>query len=568
MKKRSTPVVTGGFFAALVFLFALVFSGTKAATPQSAAPQPQNPRPGLPPPLRSTTRLVHVSVVVHDKHGQPIAGLKKEDFVILDNKEPQAIQFFSVQSNLPPANPPAPLPPDTYTNRIQQRAGVPTSVTVILLDGLNTEFTDQAYGVKQVVKFLQQIQPQDRVAIYSLGHDLRIFHDFTSDSTSLIAALKAYQGRKTSQLEASTPQVSDNPNPAIKAFLDNAYLGEAIYFVEDRVHRTVDALTQIANHLGTLPGRKNLIWVSGSFPFSIGYDNLEMVRTDHKVIFANDIETAARALTNANIAVYPVDARGLVTFDLGNRSNVPALPSSPMNQGFAGPDPQNFFTMNTLADRTGGKAYYNTNDIFGSIRDAIGDSRVTYELAYYPQGINWNGEFRNIKVEVKAPGAKVRARKGYFALPEPNLTPQIRQAIIAQTATSPLEATGIGIIVRVRKDPAADAPALHAVLAFDPHEFNFVHTDGRWAADIDTVFIQLDDKNQVINALDETFHLKLQPETYQRLLREGITYTKVVPILPAAVEMRVILRDASNGNIGDVEVPLARYFPAKPLSGN
>jgi hypothetical protein len=162
----------------------------------------------------------------------------------------------------------------------------------------------------------------------------------------------------------------------------------------------------------------------------------------------------------------------------------------------------------------------------------------------------------------------VRARKGYFALPEPNLTPQIRQAIIAETATSPLEATGIGIIVRVRKDPAAGAPSLHAVLAFDPHEFNFVQTDGRWAADIDTVFIQLDDKNQVINALDETFHLKLQPETYQRLLREGITYTKVVPILPAAVEMRVILRDASNGNIGDVEVPLARYFPAKPLSGN
>lgn len=568
MKKRFTPAVTGRFVAALVFLFALVSWDTKAATPQSAPTQSQNTQSNLPPPLRSTTRLVQVSVVVHDKHGEPITGLKKENFVILDGKKPQAIQIFSVQSNQLPRNPPPPLPPDTYTNRFQQRAGVPTSITVILLDGLNTEFTDQAYARQQVVKFLQQVQPQDRVAIYSLGRDLRILHDFASDSTSLLASLKAYQGRNTAQLEASAAQVSDNPNATIRAFLDNAYLRDANFFVEDRVHRTVNALTQIANHVGTLPGRKNLIWVSGSFPFSIGYDNLEMTRTDQKVMFATDIETAARALNNANIAVYPVDARGLMTYDLGNRGNRSALQSSPVNQGFKGPEVQNFFTMNTLADRTGGKAYYNTNDIFGSIREAIGDSRVTYELGYYPEGINWHGEFRDIKVEVKVPGAHVRARKGYFALPEPELTPQIRQAIIAETATSPLEATGIGITVRVRRDTAAGGSALNAMLAFDPREFNFVQKDGRWAADIDSVFIQLDDKNQVIKAIDETFHLKLQPETYERLLREGMTYTRVVPILPTAVELRVILRDASNGNIGDVGVPLGPYFPAGSRSGN
>ena len=114
---------------------------------------------GLAAPLRVTTRLVQINVIVNDKHGNPITGLTKDDFVLLDNKHPQQIQLFSAETNLPGDQVSAPLPPDTFTNRLSEHASVPASVTVILLDALNTEFADQALTRKQVLRFLPQASP-------------------------------------------------------------------------------------------------------------------------------------------------------------------------------------------------------------------------------------------------------------------------------------------------------------------------------------------------------------------------------------------------------------------------
>jgi VWFA-related protein len=86
-------------------------------------------------------------------------------------------------------------------------------------------------------------------------------------------------------------------------------------------------------------------------------------------------------------------------------------------------DKTTFDTMDTLAEGTGGKAFYNTNDLSSSLRSAIDDSRVTYELGYYPSDVKWDGSFHTVTVELKKPDLVVRARKGYFALPEPALSP-------------------------------------------------------------------------------------------------------------------------------------------------
>lgn len=533
------------------------------------SPETQSEQP--PPAIRATTRLVQVSVLVHDKHGNPITDLSKDDFVLLDEKKPQEIRIFSVQTNQLPAHAPPSLPPDTYTNRIQQRGNVPTSITVILFDGVNTPITDQAYAKQQVVKFIQtQVRPQDRVAIYSLGRNLRILHDFTSDASSLLAALATYKGRETPLVDASVAQQPDNANPNVEAFLKNAYQREANFFADSRIHTTVEALTAIANHVGTLPGRKNLIWVSAAFPFSIGYDNPEVRGFANKELFADDIETAARALTNANVAVYPVDARGLMTPDLNATSNL-ANPfgGSTMvrDRAFTPPKTSNLDSMNMLADRTGGKAFYNRNDIWRAIRDAIDDSRVTYELGYYPQGVDWNGKFREIRVEVNRPGAHVRARKGYFALSEPKLTPQLRQAIIALSAKSPLEPTGIGVTVHVQKLDGSER-TLRTLTSMDLRDFAMESKGGRSYGTVDIVILQLDNRGEITDASDRTFHLHLDQATYQRFLKEGVTDTKDVTILPNAIELRVMVRDASTGTIGGLNLPLAKYVPAASGSMN
>jgi hypothetical protein len=173
-----------------------------AVSPQAAEQQAkQQPLPA--PAIRATTRPIQVSVLVHDKHGNPVTGLTKDDFTILDEKQQQTIQIFSAETNQPSAQPTA-LPPDTYTNRIREQGSVAGNITIILLDGLNTEGTDQTYARKQVIKFLSQIQPQDRVGLYTLDLNLTVLHDFTTDSTAPLEAPKNYQGKISPELTAST----------------------------------------------------------------------------------------------------------------------------------------------------------------------------------------------------------------------------------------------------------------------------------------------------------------------------------------------------------------------------
>jgi VWFA-related protein len=584
MDARKTVIAAGALALTLFAAHAGRQDPSTAAVPPGPSGQiqqsasglgTQSPQQNSPPPLRATTRLVQVSVVVQDKHGNPVTGLTKEDFVLLDEKKPQTIQVFSMQTNQLRATPPAALPPDVYTNRVQERAVVPTGITVILLDGLNTKFEDQTYARKQVVKFLQQIQPQDRIALYTLGSKLRVLHDFTSDSASLVAALDQYHGRTPAELQTPAADKIDTGSQMLDEFLNSSYQAESTFYIKDRVRKTMAALTEIAAHVGTLPGRKNLIWVSGSFPTIVGFENIMTGPRNNTTLFGDDIEETARALNNANLAVYPVDARGLMATALnaGPRSSSAYSGGDSLRYGLqesptAGPlsrmrspDPANLTTMLTLADRTGGKAFYNTNDILGAIRQAVDDSRATYEIGYYPEDITWDGKFREIKVEVKDKGMRIRARKGYFALPEPQLTQELRQAVIAQIATGPLDATGIGVKVHVRSAVAQPDRKMKVMIYFDPHEFNFTQKDGRWAGIVDTVFIELDDKSQPITAVDETLNLNFDDAKFNSLLKEGIRYGKEITIAPNTIEVRVLLRDATNGNVGSIQIPMAKYFP-------
>src|SRR5208283_2622260 len=140
--------------------------------------------------IRVTTKLITVNVIVRDKHGQPVTDLTKDDFVLLDGKKPQPIQIFSMETTEVTPLPAYSAPSDTYSNEIGIGDGAPSNLTIILLDSLNTPFFDRAYPRNQVRKLLLTLQPQDRVALYALGPHLRVLHDFTSDASSLLAALK------------------------------------------------------------------------------------------------------------------------------------------------------------------------------------------------------------------------------------------------------------------------------------------------------------------------------------------------------------------------------------------
>jgi VWFA-related protein len=515
-----------------------------AQAPEANSPSTANP-------LRATTRLVQLSVVVHDKQGNPITGLTKDDFVIQDGRKPQPIQIFSVQTNQASNLPAQELPADTYTNRLQARGGAPPNVTIILLDALNTGFMDKAFVRQRLVKYLQTIQPQDRIALYALGSRLRILHDFTSDASSLLASLQKFKDDVPAEVDLADFALSGNPYKRLGGpSADMVRMQGAVAVVQI----TAEALREIADHVRALPGRKNLIWLSGSFPFSISSENMRLGTHGEHILFATEIELVARALSDANVSIYPVDARGLIPTDIDGSGGNPFRAS-------VMPD---FGTMLILAERTGGRAYFNTNDIMGSVRQAIDDSRVTYEIGVVPQGVKWDGSFHKLRVSVNRKDAQVRARTGYFAAVDSGEAPQTHIQLITQAAMSPVEATGIEMNVHVEPGQAALGATLKMDLAFDTGQLEFRQDqDGLWNAVVDTAFVELDESGKILASTLRPFPLHIDTATYQRLLKEGLTYTHEMLIVPGATQIRVILRDGATGKIGSLDLPLAQYYPAK-----
>lgn len=554
-------------------------SGSQAPPPANApGTATQQTPPAQAQPLRVATRLVQVNVIVTDKHGEPVTGLTKDDFSLLDSGKPQSISFFAEETNQlsnAPAMQTAALttapPGHTFSNRFDEKAGVPTSVTVILIDYLNTHVTDMAFARQQVIKFLHQLQPQDRVALYELKSQLRILHDFTTDADSLLRALDKSTNTETHQMAGSDFDASDTGDAQVDAMIDSSNAMVSQFFTTDRVTKTADAIESIASHLTGLPGRKNLVWVSGSFPNQIiGADNDPLAVQS----FGGDIENAAEALNNANVAIYPVDARGLIP-----PVNITAAARNPgpSARRVQGPPPatqihparENFDTMNMLAERTGGRAFYNNNDIKGAVRKAIDDSRVTYVLSYYPNDVAWDGHFHEIKVEVKKPSIEVRYRRGYFAFLESPENVNAGKLKIADAVNSPLESTELGITIVADAIDVPGARQIKTQLKLDPRQMRFEQKGDRWADKVDVVWVQLGADGKTLDVTTQTLDLNLMQRTYDNIQKDGLKVSGTLHVRDDVAEVRFVARDEGTGAVGSLNLPAHKMFqdsrtPAAP----
>jgi VWFA-related protein len=379
-----------------------------------------------------------------------------------------------------------------------------------------------------------------------LGTHLRILHEFTSDASSLGEALTKYLGERAPDMDTAKSESIGVLHKDLEALAQAEGIDDSHPFAQDHRHLTAEALRMIADHVGSLPGRKNLLWVSGSFPFSVDTNNLLRTTDGQKIPFATDVELAMRALNNANVAVYPVDARGLVDTGL-----IGAAASSNTEQDMA-----NFGAMQILARRTGGRAFYNTNAIKTSIRQAIDDSRVTYQLGFYPDGVSWDGSFHKVRVKVNRSNVRVESRDGYFALAEPHVAAQTWREMISETARSPVEATGIRIRVQLTPLDVSVARTLSLSVSLDAAQFQFTQANGLWSDTVEAAFIQLDDQNRVIQTSPLRLPLALDSDTYDQLLKQGMFLPQKLPILSNAATLQVIVCDGGSGKIGSLRIAL------------
>ena len=549
-------------FCCLIGILLAASQGTGQSPPLSPSQVQQAPATH-PPVFHVSTRLVQVSVVVHDSNGQPVSDLKKEDFTITETGKPQQISFFSMASADSPAAPSAPLPPHIFSNVFAEHAGVPTGVTVVLLDLLNTSWTDQIYARKALLKFLEQIQPQDRIAIFALGkRSLTLLHDYTTDSTALIARLKTDTGEIPSDLDASTlnsDTQSELQNLGLEALAD-ANQREADFFAAGRVVNTLSTLQAIAQHLSGLPGRKNLIWLSGGFPLTIGFDEIPAIgSTRDRRTFTQEMDAAVRALNNSGVAVYPVDARGLMVlpgFDASVRGSERMGP--PAGSRLAAIN-ANIDSMKELAERTGGRAAYNTNDLARAIRRAIDDGRVTYTIGYYSTDETPDGKFREIKVKVDRPHLDVRYRKGYFAFKPSDNTAKTRKDEIRAAVWSPLESTAVAMNARADVIQQPEPNTVNVFVQIDPATVGFRKEGDRWKAELDIVYVQKDEHGRIQgDGVTDNLSLALTDANYAKVVKEGLIRQRRFPRQSGGVSLRIVVRDVASGSIGSLTIPFSQ----------
>jgi VWFA-related protein len=527
--------------------------------------------------IRVTTRLVEVNVIVRDKNG-PLDGLTKDDFTLFDSGKKREIAFFSKNAArggtraAPLVTSGAPEPSGNFTNRPAAAAWAQPNVTVVLLDGINTEIRDQLFAKKQCIQFLQQIRPEDRIAVYALGVTLRVIQDFTGDSQRLVKTLARYQGDATGHLDATNPAIANTGDEELDRWLNDANAAVADHYLKDRVERTVAAMEAIANHVGRVPGRKNLIWLSGSFPFTIGLerDMDPLANIKERGSFGDQIRRATRALSNANIAVYPVDARGLIgvappvdkmqyvamsakqaTGTRTRRGN-PAQQAGQQESDVA-PGQE---TMRILAQETGGKALYGTNDVRAAIRLAVDDAELTYTLAFYPDAAKLDAKFHPIKVEVKRKGLDLRHRTGYLAEPEAAVDDASRMAQIADAIWSPLDGNGIALTARLEPADPLTPGTVRFTVTVNALDVSFRLHNDRWTDTIDMVFTGKTVDGREIGTLSEIADLTLEPETYQQVKQEGLSFTKTIEVNRETARIRVLIVDRNSGRLGSLTIPI------------
>jgi VWFA-related protein len=262
------------------------------------------------PTIRVSTHLVLVDVVVTDKQGKAVPGLRAEDFEVEENGKTQRVStFVTAGENLAGAQP---LPPGIYSNKPQYRApGGP--ITVMLLDAVNTPYSDQNYARRQMLGFVQQqLKPGQRMAVFTLTGPLNVLQDFTSDPQVLATALQRYKPLAQEFAAAGRPVTSaasgDPTTASTVAALDASVApagsggdtsgltrsgstdqiaaaqaavavfagAQAAYAEDQRAILSLNALNSLARILGGLPGRKNIIWVTGNLPFSLVPENRTM----------------------------------------------------------------------------------------------------------------------------------------------------------------------------------------------------------------------------------------------------------------------------------------------------
>lgn len=484
MRFLSASRIIAGFFAVILFSGALLAQSEAPSSEQSsgqtAAPaqpaQPANTGEQTTPPILTLHSEVHrvlVDVMVRDANGKPVKNLTAADFTVIEDKSPQKILSFDVYDLQKPSisrRPDAPaLPPNVFFNIPSAPEHGP--LYVMLYDLLNTEMQDQMTARGQILKFIRSMPDGTRFAIFVNSDGLHMVQGFTSDKNALYAALD--------------PKHSHPHVPRIFLLGRNYGYGNPAVML--------DELTFIGQYLDGIPGRKNLIWVAGTFPTAVYPRMFDPAQASDAIM------EEMNALAQAEIAVFPVNVRGVVVYPEGSTTGaVPhggavsiaaSNPGAPPSSGSNGSGPiagstqtaqgvvssggaslsGDYTTQDALAAATGGRAFYSDNDLTAVLETATEDGGNYYTLTYSPPASGDNGKCHGIRVLLDKQGYTLSYRTSYCRVPTLSTAtgPGVESAD-SSTVIIPLKAGDV-----LQANMRLGAPMVHDLI-FSAH----VHTSG------------------------------------------------------------------------------------------
>jgi VWFA-related protein len=560
--------------------------GSTPTMPTNNSSNPANASPGIPNYTNLPTAdqegklefhtesiLIQVPVVVTDKSGNHVKGLAKDSFHVFENGKEQKVSVFEEVVATNTKIPPVVTQPGEFQN-LTLPPDQPHNVTVIALDTVNTPFLDQSYGRHELIKYLANSVDSGQVMALMLmtSSGLRVVQGLTGDPAQLTQILKrasgelpALQGTSDdAQVDAATEDLSSSgsffsrmtasdPN-ALQNFVEHGDAFYAQFQQQNAIETTLNSFLGMAYALSGIPGRKSLIWATGGFPFAINSP-----ATVPGGYLSTLYERTMQALDEAQISVYPIDMRGLVGNGMtnANRSRI----SSPQQMTRRSWYQQSKIdTLNEFAEMTGGKAYYNTNDLASSFKRAADDASSYYLVGYYLDHNNDKAGWRTLKVKIDKGGIDIRNRQGFFVTNATIHRELTRSSDLGNALTSPLEGTGIPITMKwVGVTGDGDKKKAEFIVQLAPggvtlggapdNRINFEY--------VVTAYAEKAKKDDVPKKFGQTFASSVPDNQMATLRASGVRFKgALLDVAPGLYAVRLVVRDNVTGKIGSVTAPL------------
>lgn len=551
-------------------------------------------QPPAPPTFRTATNLVTIDAVVLDRDGRHVTDLTREDFEVIAQGERQIVRQAvyvplaagPVTASLADPDTPAAAPAATEAAAPARRLGpdpraqvrASARIIAIVVDDLGLSFRSVADVRRALTKFVdEQVQPGDTVAILRTGAGVGSLQQFTSDKRLLRAAIDRLRWTILSRsgVSAFTPIVP----PDAAGGPGNAGSGTAEVSDEDSIEglrtsmlatSSLDALGYVIRGVERLPGRKSVVFVSEGMRL---HNRPEGFETQGNSRVWNAFTRVMDRANRAGVVVYTMDARGLETGGLTAEDNPQTAAARPGGPG-SGVDQAPIFNQQILdartsrldflldsqegllymAEQTGGFAVLNNNDLAGGFGRVLADLRGYYLLGFEsskPFDRGWDAG--RIRIRVKRPGLRVRARQGFFGPADPDRRTENESGDpLVLAALSPFGAGDLDVrLTALFAHDAAAGSFVRSMFYVDPQAVQFDAADGRHAAKLTLLLVTVGDNGRLLSQFRRTVDLDLTEAELQVVRERGVLYHARVPIKePGGYQLRAAVRDEKSGRLG------------------